>query len=153
MPEWWWDDLDVEWTKLNETGWTGTRLAKELSERADRRLEQNKLGWDRKTVERFIERKNPTHELVDAFCLVIPQLVPPFYVGRTKEEAIALRRESAKHDVAVNPEKQSQLNELRQVREGIEQRAARQIGPVNSQDAGRPKKQGAVGGRRSRGLG
>lgn len=153
VPPWWMECLRAEWKTLNETGWTGTRLAKELSERADRRLEEKQMGWDRKTVERFIEGKNPTHELVEAFCMVIPQLVMPFFVGRTKEEAIALRREAAKYDQQVIPEKQAQLAQLRQVRKGIEQSVERQIEPLESQDAGRAKRQRAVGSGRARGMG
>lgn len=137
---------------MQAIGYVPARLAQELSDKADRRLDGERLAWDRKTVERFIHGANPTQEMVDAFCALFPQLLPPFYAARTKTEAIALRRESSKFNVESNPELASRKDVLVKARRGIEQKVQDQSAGVASDNEGPARDKGATVGGRARGV-
>lgn len=153
LPAWWLEDLKDEWEKLEKkAGYNYRTLAEELTKKADRRLDGKTLKWDRKTIERFIEGESPTQELVDAFCAFVPTLIPPIFTARSRDEAVAFRREAAKFDTFSNPEKQRRREQLVEMREAIEQTVSDQTAGVKSEDEAVAGSKRAKGGGRARGV-
>lgn len=151
LPPWWREKLQGCWGRLYERErWSMQRLADELTELADRRLDGEPHPWDRKTVERFLDNKNPTEELVEAFCLLFPDdLIPPTYVARSPDEANALAAIARGFDaVPSNPEIDNRKAALVDVREAIEQRAEDQTRALDSVDESRKEVRGTSGRRR-----
>jgi hypothetical protein len=159
VPAWWLQEVNLRWKEMQDgtDRWSMQRLADALTDAAGRQLHGQRWKWDRKTVERFLDNKNTTLELVDAFCEFFEGIIPPFYVAESPREAAAFYSVAERYRAdRANPEKARRRAELAKAREAIEQtarqRAKDQSGRVDSVDEGVPVGEGASLRRRARGV-
>lgn len=160
LPDWWRVELDEEIagykTRLAAAGerWSWQRMADDLTAAAQRTLNGKEWGWDRKTIERFVDNEHPTEELMKAFCLLFPKLIQPTFVAETQKQAKAFAAvaDTQTDQPKSNPEAERRLADLRELRAAAEQRASDQTNPVESIDGDRKRGTRGEGSRRPRGV-
>ncbi len=139
LPPWW-----LGSAKRRTVGWSLQGLAAALTD-----VVKREPAWDHTTVGKFLKGKNPTHELMEAFCKLFDGLPEPTYTARSFEEADEMRRVARRYDS--NPEKQSRKTELDKAREHLEKRLSDQTARLDSQDeegsSSRRRPRGVVGSR------
>jgi hypothetical protein len=157
LPEWWLLELQIAVRRRSDekladgVKWTPERIGRDLAELAERNLDGKLVPWDRKSIDRFLDGKNPTQEIVDAFVKMFPHLIQPTFVATSRAEALDLARTAARYtNPAEITERERRSSELRVKRAEIEADQTRHVesGNVVRQSASR-----VVGGGRSRRVG
>lgn len=106
LPQWWLNEINERFEALKrEKRITLSSLAAALSEAIERELD-----WDHKAVERFLNGKVTTIEMMWAFLKVWPSLVQPVFVAHTKRDAERITDELRRGDP--NPDWRNRYMEL-----------------------------------------
>lgn len=83
LPPWWLEAVNERFNELKrDKRVTKVSLAAELS-----RAHGRDLDWDHKAVERFLNGKVTTIEMMWAFMRIWPSLIQPVFVAHTKRDA------------------------------------------------------------------
>lgn len=127
LPAWW---LEMARQLANKReGWTQERLADRLSALMGRRPK-----WDRTVVKNFLQGRNTTAEMTEAFCLLFEGLPYPQVIARSIAEAVQLHIVRRRFDTDPDTRKMTALAD--NVRDQHERLVEERSTAVDSADGG-----------------